>query len=929
MKLCRFVFLACWALCLAASRAHGYGAILNKDDHKEIHIVPAPGKVTIDGDLKDWDLSGAILMYLDEGSKNVYSVRGAMMYDKDALYVGGHVKDPTPMINHYSFADDPGLCWDADAVQLRFISDPKVRSTASLQTGGNMPPQQQKYVCHMTFWYSTRDQKPGFYVCYTLNFTDGKLNPPEVSGAYRKDADGKGYVFEYRIPWSVLCAPQPPGGGQQVQLQWQQHWGLDVGRGLRCGLTDIRNPASGDLGHMGPSSWGLGIFEKTGHLKPAKTNDAGSRPEGHIPIPFKLDQGGKISLAICDGSGKLVRTCLGAEPFPAGEHKYLWDGLDDHDQPLPAGKYTCKLLSHPGIKPKLVCDVGVSGDPPYQTDDGTGGWAGDYGAPQYVAIDGDRVILGTGSGEAAAITICTDLEGKKRYGTSALGGALAVHKGFGYFVQRGNGKLVKFELGRGYLVPFTTGKSESVIIQRQPKETDNAWTNRAWNLNALAVVRETIVVSSTAANQLIFVDRASGAVKGEAGLPAPFGLAADPGGLLYAVSGNSIVRFDLPSRNSTAVVNGLDSPRHLACDSKGNLYVSLQGKTQQVWKLARDGKVMHKYGKAGGRPALGKFDPAGMLNPYAIAVDKNGRLWVAEADDQPKRYSVWNPDGSPHKDFFGSIIYSTRAWVDPADPQSVHALGVRYRVDYEKGAWTVDSTVARPFALPYSLKKEGKVIEGKLEFKAPSHHHGAVMVNYRGRKFLWARDPGYGALYEVVREQLVPRLLMQGGSEPWWVDRNNDGKVQEDELIPNPGTAAGSIPWWDSPIDNQLNIYTYRGDSWANQGNPPSGKPFQILRWQCLGFNEKGGFISATRRNLRSSPPTRRAGASPISRSTARAISMSSSPAAPWSAARGPRARGIAWSSTRRPVRCCGNITTSTAPSPGHRSRMRPATWSA
>jgi hypothetical protein len=279
MQLRRAFLLAGWLSILVPSLVHGYAAILNKDDHKEIHIVPAPGKVTIDGDLSDWDLSGAILMYLDEASKHTYSVRGAMMYDKDALYIGGHVKDPTPLINHCSFADDPGLCWDADAVQVRFISDPKVRSTASLQTGGRMPPEEQKHVCHMTLWYSTRDQKPGFYICYTLNFTDGKLNPPEVTGAYRKDADEKGYTFEYRIPWTVLRAPQPLVGGQQVQLQWQQHWGLDVGRGLRCGLTDIRNPASGDLGYMGPSSWGLAIFEKTGHLKLPKSSDAAS-PDG-------------------------------------------------------------------------------------------------------------------------------------------------------------------------------------------------------------------------------------------------------------------------------------------------------------------------------------------------------------------------------------------------------------------------------------------------------------------------------------------------------------------------------------------------------------------------------------------------------------------------------------------------------------------------
>jgi len=62
--------------------AHAYVAIVNKTDHAEIHVVPPPGKVVIDGTLDDWDLSGAITMFIDEASKASYSVRGAMMYDR-------------------------------------------------------------------------------------------------------------------------------------------------------------------------------------------------------------------------------------------------------------------------------------------------------------------------------------------------------------------------------------------------------------------------------------------------------------------------------------------------------------------------------------------------------------------------------------------------------------------------------------------------------------------------------------------------------------------------------------------------------------------------------------------------------------------------------------------------------------------------------
>jgi len=818
---------ACFLLC--SIPVHAYFATVNSTDHTEIHVVPAPGKVKIDGDLEDWDLSGAILMKLDEASKSVYSVLGAMMYEKDALYVGAHVKDPTPMVNNYSFADDPGMAWNADAIQLRFLSDPAVKSTATLQSGGSgLSAEQAKHVCHITLWYSTRDQKPGFFICYTLAFSDGKLNPPEVTGAYKKDADGKGYVMEYRIPWGILRAPRPLTGGDQVQTQWQLHWGNDQGQGLRCGMTDVRNPASGDLGYMGPGCWGMAIFEKTGNLKIAETTSTGSRPNGHIPIEFVLEKDSKVSLAICDATGKLVRTCLGAEPYKAGKHTYLWDGLDDTDKPLPAGSYTYKLLVHNGIEQKFVCDVGVSGDPPYQIENGTGGWAGDYGVPWYVATEGDSVVLGTGSAEAAPATICTDLEGKRRYGTFALGNALVLKDGYGYFAQRGNGKLIKFDLKNGYLTNFKSGKAEAVIIQKEPNESNEAWGGRSWTLYAMAIAKDTLVISCGAANKLYFMDYAAGTLKGEAELKAPVGLATDPAGTLYAVSENSVGRYDIGNKSFTPIVSNLDSPAHLACDAQGNLYVSLRGKTMQVWKLDKDGKVLQKFGKPGGRPWLGKFDPAGMLNPWAIAVDKNGRLWVCEADGQPKRYSVWNPDGTLYKDFFGSMDYSTTAYVDPEEPDYVYAQSVRYRVDYDKGTWQPDATILRESE------------DGGVKFGVPGTHPGAVFVNYKGRKFLFVGSQGLG-IYELVGERFTPRLWAfrdEKGANKLWIDTNNDGRVQAEEVQP---AARSWVYYWTPVVDQNMNLYSFDGVQWHCQGGAKTVQPYSIVRWEFQGFNDKGG----------------------------------------------------------------------------------------
>ena len=832
--------VAALLLMLPVSAAQAYVAIVNKADHQAIHVVPAPGPVTIDGKLDDWDLSGANLMFLDESSKQAYSVNGAMMYDTDYLYISARVKDPTPMVNNYTFGGEVNMAWNADAIQVFLVSNPEIHSRVSTQGGPKMPPEEQKYVNMFWMWYSTQDKAAGYFSFYTLGFQDPTLNPEGVKGAYQKDADpstgsgqAAGYVMEYRIPWSVLRAPRPLTGGDRLQIMWQMHWGNNQGTGVRCGITDIRNPSGGDLGYMGPLSWGEAIFEKSGNLKlPGRT--VLGRAEGHIPITFTLDKPAKVSLAVCHADGKIIRTGLGAQPYPAGEQTWLWDGLDDYDRPVPAGSYTVKLLTHAGIVQKLVCDVGVSGTPPYQTEDGTGGWAGDYQIPQMIGIDGDTVVLGTGSAEAAPAGIGADLDGRKRYGT-VPGVAVTVHKGFGYALSRGGARITKFDAATGLLAPFSSGRPEAAVTTRRQDESGSDWGSRSWQIYGVAVIGDQIVASSLVGDQLHLLDLASGEARGDVPLPQPFGLAVAPDDTLIAVSSNRVGRYDLQTQQFTVIRADLDEPRHVACDAAGNIYVSLQGKTMQVWKLARDGQVLLKYGTPGGRPALGKYDETGMLNPYAIAVDKNSRLWVVEADNQPKRYSVWSPDGTLWKEFLGSLDYSTSGYVDPAEPGYVYAQSVRYRVDFEKGAWAPDATILRPRT------------EAGVFLPATSWHCGGSFANIDGRKFLVVGGIEHSTvqdltIYEEVNGAFVPRLCdfkRDGREKTLWIDHNNDGKVQ-----PETEFQAWNQNWsayFGPVVDHKLNFYRAAGVSWAAQGGAKTTQPYSIERWDFLGFNEQGG----------------------------------------------------------------------------------------
>jgi hypothetical protein len=826
-----FMYMTITTICLLAGTrdAYGYAATVNKADYTEIHVVPAPGKVVIDGDLVDWDRSGAIFMFVDNASRETHSARVAMMYDKEFLYIGGVFRDPTPMRNAHAFSGDPGMAWDADALQVRLLTNPALKSSASMQTGSRMPPEDQHFLNHITLWYSSQDKKPGYFAMYTLGFKDPTLNPAGVEGVYKQDADGKGYTFEYRVSWAVVRAPQSLQGGDEIQAQFQVNWGNDLGTTLRTSMTDLRNPGSNDLGYMGPSSWGKAVFERTGNLKLTEKPAVTDRAVGHIPIAFTLDKASKVSLAILSGDGKLVRTCLGAQPYPAGKHTYLWDGLDDSDRPLPVGTYKARILTHDGIKQKFVCDIGVSGTPPYQTEDGIGGWAGDYRYPQTMGIEGDSVILGTAIAEAAAATICTDLEGRKRYGTAAVGHAVALHQGFGYMLGAGTARLTKFDLATGRLAPFTTGRSEVMVAAPNPV--------------AVAVAGDRLVVSSLAVDgRLILFDLASGEVRGEAPIDKPRGLAVGPKGELYVLSDKFLGRYDLAANRFEPITEELNAPQHIACDADGNLYVSLQGQTMQVWKISPAGKVLQKFGKAGGRPLLGTFDPAGMLNPYGIAVDKNGRLWVAEADPKPKRYSVWNPDGTLWKEFFGSMDYSTQAVCDPEKPEVVYMQGIRYLVDYEQGTWKVDATLMRAG------------VDDGVDLAGQGNHNGGYIVVVKGRRFFWTGN----TLWELDGDKAVPRMSFFVGKrvetpigrngkpgkpkevkvKQLWIDTNNDGRVQTEEkrdAIMVPGYFLGL------PMDRNLNLYWATGNGWASQGGTKTTVPYSVVRWKFQGFNEQGG----------------------------------------------------------------------------------------
>lgn len=96
-------------------------------------------------------------------------------------------------------------------------------------------------------------------------------------------------------------------------------------------------------------SWQLQIAEPTGVTAdsapgPTLRLDIVPNPFGpQTTVYFALVSPGMLRLQVFDVAGRLVRTLVNEQSFPAGAHGVLWDGKTERGATAPAGIYLCRL----------------------------------------------------------------------------------------------------------------------------------------------------------------------------------------------------------------------------------------------------------------------------------------------------------------------------------------------------------------------------------------------------------------------------------------------------------------------------------------------------------------------------------------------------------------------------------------------------------
>jgi hypothetical protein len=418
-------------------------------EHLNFSILPAPGKVAIDGKFDDWDLSGGIFACSDaENLRSEYSQWFHAMYDAENLYVLARWKDPTPLNN-------PGVKGDfgfaGDCLQFR---------TVTTDAAG------KQKTAHWDCW-KYREGGDVVSVQFGQRFNEGSIADAGKEGVeqiFAVDADGKGYVQEIAVPWKLLTADTKPlAAGSRMVMTLEPNF--TAGSLGRITMKDIFKPGvqiDRVFTFQGPACWGYATLEKAGTLKPRPVRLSDGREfavslepssaapltglpavnwtgliqskelPGFKPIRFAMPFDGYVSLNLVGPDGTVARQLLTCGFFTKGEHEVKWDGLTTPSwrtpgQPVEPGEYTWKAIAHQGIGLRLRGWACNAGSAPWDSSRTTN-WGGDHGVPFSCTTDGEQVYLGWTGAEAGSALLACDLEGNVQWKHThgGMGGAEVV-----------------------------------------------------------------------------------------------------------------------------------------------------------------------------------------------------------------------------------------------------------------------------------------------------------------------------------------------------------------------------------------------------------------------------------------------------------------------------------------------------------------------
>jgi len=802
-------------------------------ENLNIQIVPKPGDVVIDGQFNDWDLSGGVFVCMDvENLRTKMAVWIHTMYDEDNFYVLARWIDETPMSN-------PGLAggdapWGGDSLQMRIMPDPMRRSKKDGKTHPAM--------CWANGW---RDRNGKSAIDINFPFGGGESLKEAIGKgaliAFEENADGKGYVQEMVLPWKMLVeggiVPKPGG-----QIKFSVEPNFNTSANFRISMKDIFAPGVTPdrvFTFRAYPSWGFGTFQEKGYVTPQKLRLADRREfdvamkdgkpvvnwkglyeekkrEGFAKINFEMPEDGFVSLNIKNSQGEVVRQLLSADFLTAGKQETLWDGLTNmnHFKPgevVSAGAYSWEAIYHTGLGLRMVGWADNGGNAPFNVPQGN--WGGDHGAPSAVATDGKQMYLGWSGAEAGKALVVTSLDGKVkwRHKEGGFGGAvnLAVGKEIVYIHSAYGDLLYRLDTKKGQY-SYWKGKDSAILTIGK-------------DLQGLEYAAGKLYLSQ--GEEIRVLDADTGEELHTITVAKPADIEAAKDGTLYVLSkGEELLRIKKDGKTEM-VISNLKNARGLAISNEGEFFIGVLDPDNQVQVYSAEGKLLRTVGKQGGRPILGPWEKDGMRFIKALVLDAEDKLWVAEKNYTPKRFSVWNSkDGAFIKEFFGPTPYgATGGSISPQDPMVMVGSGSEWRLNPETGRAVCTGVFHTKGEMGNS--RFGQSPDGKLYVAVGKWRGGndPVYIYQRMGEGIYKLRTVLAPLYDQVQGSHNRMLDVLVGARVW-SDSNDDQKEQPEEVMESRQPLSRWINGWYMPMTQSLTFYggVYRiaPTGWTKCGAP-------------------------------------------------------------------------------------------------------------
>ena len=555
-------------------------------------------------------------------------------------------------------------------------------------------------------------------------------------------------------------------------------------------------------------------------------------PAAEIRIPYAVAQDGRVSLAVYNQDGQLVRTLLTGRPHTTGEYVATWDGLDRYGNALPAGEYSWKLLATAGLRAEFITQVGQNVDPVWERA------TGNHAPPNSVAVDASGLYRVGATNEGAHWGVKTDLGGRHVWTNDRWSADPWVQDtvavtlvGDRLFELMPNGHVYGYDAKTGRV--FTGGDFDPKPWQLRwngyeppqgVKDEDRRRRNAAESPRDLAGdAAGGLLVAAFTQHEAIAWFRAKDGQRVDtatnvAGLA---GVAVAKDGTVFAIAGGAVVTLSRENKTPRIVIAAekLQSPWRLCVSPKsGDVFVAensdlakgrvvpvvldvSDGKVpdlgagakvtpvpglrhHQVKRFAADGTSLKCFGKPEGR-SDGMYVATDFRGLTDIEADADGGFVVTEGHHTPPRRSArFDADGNLLREWFGAQHYGVIACPEPGDPRFVWTRAnadlpglLRWEVDYDHKTSRLVEVYQDSFA-------------GNRFFRNNSAHGSAVPTVFQHAGRIYIYNGGMSSLtlclYDPATKRVRPSNASTGpdGRAVIWNDQNDDGQVSDDEILP-------------------------------------------------------------------------------------------------------------------------------------------------